>query len=151
MAREYEDIIVESKLDIQYSYHVGPVATRFYDALEKERKILGIRCGSCKKVYMPPRATCGACFKEMDAWVELKDEGVVTNYTVVHYEEPIHPVKAPFAYALIKLDGADTAFIHLLGEVDLKAIRIGMRVKAVFADDTPGNILDIKYFKPIRA
>jgi len=149
MATHYEDIVVESKLDIRYTYHVGPVATRFYDALEQEKKFLGIRCSSCATVYMPPRATCGACFKEMSDWVELKDEGVVTNYTVVHYEEPIHPVKAPFVYALIKLDGADTSFIHLLGEVDISKVRIGMRVKAVFADTMPGNILDIKYFKPL--
>lgn len=98
---------------------------------------------------MPPRATCGRCFREMDEWVELGNEGEVTNYTVVHYEEPIHPMRAPFAYALIRLDGADTPFVHLLGEVDLGSVRIGMRVQAVFEEESPGNILDIKYFKPI--
>ncbi len=149
MGKSFEDIIVESKLDIPYRYYAGPIATRFYDALEKEKKILGMRCPSCKTVYMPPRATCGPCFKEMDDWVELKDEGEVTNYTIVHYEESIQPVKAPLAYALIKLDGADTPFIHILGEVDLSKIKIGMRVKAVFAEESPGNILDIKHFKPI--
>lgn len=149
MAESYEDIIVEGKLDISYRYHVGAVATRFYDALEKERKILGMRCGTCQRVLMPPRATCGRCFREMDEWVELGNEGEVTNYTVVHYEEPIHPMRAPFAYALIRLDGADTPFVHLLGEVDLGSVRIGMRVQAVFEEESPGNILDIKYFKPI--
>ncbi len=144
-----EYITVESKLDIRYSYHAGAVATRFYDILEHEKKILGIRCSTCNKVFMPPRALCGACFKEMKEWVELKDEGIVTNYTIVHYEHPVQPMKIPFAYALIRLDGADTAFIHVLGEVDLATIRTGMRVKAVFADDMPGTILDIKYFKPI--
>ena len=142
-------MILESTLHLPYKYHAGPIATRFYDALEKDRKILGIRCGSCQKVYMPPRATCGTCFKEMEEWVELKDEGEVTNYTVVHYKEAIHPLPAPFSYALIKLDGADTAFIHLLGEVEPNEVRIGMRVKACFAEESPGNILDIKYFRPI--
>jgi uncharacterized OB-fold protein len=146
---EHEAIIVESKLDIRYSYHVGPVAARFYEVLEREKRILGIRCGSCGKVYMPPRALCGACFVKMTEWVELKDEGIVTNYTIVHYDEPIRPVKAPFAYALIRLDGADTPFIHILGETDLSRVRTGMRVKAVFADEMPGTILDIHYFKPI--
>jgi len=149
MKESYEDIIVESKLDIPYNYYAGPVVSRFYDALEKERRILGMRCSSCKRVYMPPRATCGPCFKEMEDWVELGDEGEVTNYTIVHYEEPSQPVKPPFSYALIRLDGADTPFVHLLGEVNLSAVRIGMRVKAVFAEESPGNILDIKYFKPV--
>jgi hypothetical protein len=149
MAKQFEDIIVESKLDIPYSYYAGPIASRFYDAIEKERKILGIRCSSCNRVYMPPRPTCGSCFKEMSEWVELKDEGQVVNYTIVHYADPIQPVKPPFAYGLIQLDGADTAFIHLLGEVQLNSIRIGMRVKAVFSDKNPGNILDIDHFRPV--
>jgi uncharacterized OB-fold protein len=150
MSGTYAPVIVGGKIEIPYKYHAGPVATRFYDALEKERRILGLRCPSCRTVYMPPRGTCGRCFCEMDDWVELRPEGEVTSYTVVHYEEPgLQPMKPPFAYALIKLDGADTAFIHLLGEVDPAAIRIGMRVTAEFAGEKPGNILAIRYFKPV--
>jgi len=151
MAKPFADIMVEGKLDIPYRYAAGPIATRFYDALEQQRKILGIRCDSCRRVYLPPRAVCGTCFRSMHDWVELKNEGEVLNYTIVHYQEPIHPAKAPFAYALIKLDGADTAFIHLLGDVDLDHVRIGMRVKAVFADPPTGNILDISHFRPVSA
>jgi uncharacterized OB-fold protein len=56
----------------------------------------------------------------------------------------------PVAYGIIKLDGADTGFVHMLGEVDLDKIKIGMRVKAVFREDErKGNILDINYFKPV--
>lgn len=149
MSVTYDPVIVDGKIEIPYKYHAGPVATRFYDTLEKERRILGIRCASCRTVYMPPRATCGRCFREMDDWVELSPEGEVTSYTVVHYAEPFHPLTPPFAYALIKLDGADTAFIHLLGKVDLAAIRIGMRVRAEFAEESPGNILAIRYFTPV--
>ena len=58
-------------------------------------------------------------------------------------------MKAPFAYALIKLDGADTALLHVLGEVDLRKLSTGMRVEPVFAEEPKGSILTIKYFKPI--
>ena len=150
MSTRYDPIVVESGLDIPYKYHAGPIATRFYDALEQERRILGIRCPACRTVYVPPRATCGRCFAEMDDWVEVGPEGEVTSYTVVHYEEAVHPVKAPFAYALVKLDHADTALVHLLGEVDLAALRVGMRVQAEFAEESPGNILAIRYFKPVQ-
>jgi uncharacterized OB-fold protein len=50
---------------------------------------------------------------------------------------------------IIKLDGASTGLMHLLGEVDLNSIGVGMRVKAVFRDERQGNYLDIKYFKPL--
>jgi len=52
------------------------------------------------------------------------------------------------AYALVRLDGADTGFLHLLGEADTKGLRIGMRVEAVFGEERVGNILDIRYFRP---
>lgn len=39
--------------------------------------------------------------------------------------------------------------VHLLGEVDLEQLRIGMRLQAVFKEERVGSILDIKYFKPL--
>ncbi|NVM24479.1 MAG: hypothetical protein HWN70_00985 [Desulfobacterales bacterium] len=45
------------------------------------------------------------------------------------------------------MDGADTGMTHFIDEVDLADIHIGMRVKAVFAKERKGNILDIEYFK----
>jgi uncharacterized OB-fold protein len=49
------------------------------------------------------------------------------------------------------LDGASTGLVHLLGEIDLNDISVGLRVKAVFREVREGNYLDIKYFKPFRA
>ena len=43
--------------------------------------------------------------------------------------------KVPVIWALIKLDGADTALLHYLDEVKPEDVKIGMRVKAVFADE----------------
>jgi hypothetical protein len=55
----------------------------------------------------------------------------------------------PIVYGIIQLDGADTGFVHMLGEVDPEQLRVGMRVQAVFKKEREGNILDIKYFKPL--
>jgi uncharacterized OB-fold protein len=86
----------------------------------------------------------------MPDWVEVGDVGTLLTYTVVKYAVPaIQPQKPPYAMGIIQLDGASTGFMHLLGEVDLDSIGIGMRVKAVFRDQREGNYLDIKYFKPL--
>jgi uncharacterized OB-fold protein len=53
----------------------------------------------------------------------------------------------PIVYGVIQLDGADTGFVHMLGEVDSEQLRIGMRVQAVFKEKREASILDIKYFK----
>jgi hypothetical protein len=73
----------------------------------------------------------------------------VETFTVVTYNEPVQPRKAPYVYAVIRLDGADTGMAPFLDEVDLDEVPIGMRVRPVFARDRKANILDIQYFKPL--
>jgi hypothetical protein len=85
----------------------------------------------------------------MDQWVEVSNEGILMSYTMVYQSEPSYPIKTPFAYGIIKLDGADTGFAHIIGEVNPKDLKIGIRVKAVFKDKRVGSILDISYFKPV--
>jgi len=53
------------------------------------------------------------------------------------------PRKAPYVLALIKLDGADAAMAHVLGGVAPEDVRVGMKVKAVFAKEPTNTILDI--------
>ena len=59
------------------------------------------------------------------------------------------PLEPPYAYAIIRLDGADTDFVHLIKEGDPQNLKIGMRVEAVFYEKPRKRILDIEYFKPI--
>jgi uncharacterized OB-fold protein len=60
-------------------------------------------------------------------------------------------VSTPIVYGIVQLDGADTGFVHMLGEVDPEKLKVGTMVKAVFKSkkERQGSILDIKYFKPL--
>lgn len=140
--------VAEGRLAMPYRYFPGPVGTRFFVELRDHQRIFGIRCPHCRLVYTPPESTCGKCFGKLEEWVEVGREGALQSYTITHYTLPIHPFPAPIFYGLIKLDGADTGFVHLLGEVAPEALRIGMRMQAVFREERKGNILDIKYFRP---
>jgi len=150
MSNTHEDaFVVEGKLALPYQYFAGTVGSRFLTALRDECKILGQRCEKCGKVFIPPRATCERCFSDLSgAWVELGTSGMVANFTVIHYEEPHHPRKAPFVIALIKLDGADTPLAHVVAGVDPSSVAVGMLVKAVFAENRIGSIMDINHFEP---
>jgi 3-hydroxybutyryl-CoA dehydratase len=81
-------------------------------------------------------------------WVPLSGRGVVTGYTVVRYEEPYQPAKPPYILALIALEGADGAMAHLVKGMAPSQMRVGLRVKAVFAKTTTSTILDIDHFAP---
>jgi len=142
---------VDQHITAQSKYYAGRIGSRFHISLRDDKKILASRCPGCGAVYMPPRQTCGPCFKNMtvDDMVEVGPAGTVETYTVVNYDEPVMPRKAPFVYAIVKLDGADTGLAHFLDEVDPARVEIGMRVEAVFAPDRKGNILDISHFRPV--
>jgi len=145
-----DPLVATGRIAIPYRYFPGPVATRFFVELRDHQKIFGIRCRTCGTVYVPPEATCGKCFENLDEWVEVGKSGVLESYTVTHYTLPIHPASMPIMYGLVKLDGADTGFVHLLGEVEPKGVKIGGKVEAVFRENRKGNILDIQYFRPVQ-
>ena len=79
----------------------------------------------------------------------MANEGVVTSHTVVHFEHPNHPAKAPFAYALVQLDGADGALLHIIKH-DLDRLQTGVRVQAVFKEEREGSIRDVDCFRIVE-
>jgi hypothetical protein len=148
-----ERLIIESGPANQpFNYAIGMYGSKFFKAL-MEKKILGVRCPACKKVYVPPRKVCGPCFREMNEFVEIGPAGVIGTYTILRYEfldpETGEKKPVPFGYGFIKLDGADTLFQHYIDIKDEAAIKIGARVEAVFSDQPKGIIRDIRHFRII--
>lgn len=139
---------VQGKLEIPYRYFAGEFLSQFFVELRDHKKIRGVRCPQCAKVLFPPRSVCGRCLTPLKEWVELGESGTLQSFTVIHYSEPTHPLPAPLAIGLIKVDGADTSMLHLIGEVEPRALKAGLRLRAVFKEEREGSILDILYFKP---
>jgi uncharacterized OB-fold protein len=151
---EKEYIVIESGEAAQpFDYAVGMHGSKFFAELRDNKKLLGVRCPKCKKVYVPPRGVCGPCFEELNEFVELGPRGVIGTYTILRFAfidpETGHQKPVPYGYGFIKLDGADTLFQHYIDIEDEKKIKVGARVEAVFADERKGTIRDILYFRVI--
>ena len=133
---------------VEYTYRrsVGPVLGRFFTAL-RERRILGVRTGA-GRVMVPPKEYDPETGQELDDLVEVADAGVVTTWAWVHRPREKQPFDHPFAWALIRLDGADTALLHAVDAGSEDAMRTGMRVRARWRDETKGVITDIVGFEP---
>lgn len=143
--------VVEGKLALPYTYFAGRVGSTFITTLRDQRKIMGVKCNACGKVFVPPRQTCERCMEDIrDNWVALSNTGEVVNFTVVRYDDKHLPRKAPFVLAMIKLDGADTPMAHIVEGIAPENMTEGLKVKAVFADQTTNTILDIDHFEPIK-
>jgi 3-hydroxybutyryl-CoA dehydratase len=144
-----DSFVVEGKLALPYKYFAGRTGSTFLVALRDQKKILGLRCPLCDKVYVPPRLTCERhVTTRLSEWVPLSGSGEVTAFTVVRYAEPYQPCPPPYILALIRLDGADSALAHIVRGVAPGAMRVGLRVRAVFATTTTSTIRDIDHFTP---
>lgn len=144
-------LVLEGQIKMPYTWSVGEVGSRFLVALRDEGKILGNRCPACGTVYVPPRKNCGRCFVDIssDGWLELGTEGTITAFTIVHEAHALQPAEPPFAYAIVQLDGADVGFVHLVKE-GLEHLAAGARVRARFAPQRSGRILDIDCFEIVK-
>uniref|UniRef100_A0A7C4AQF2 Zn-ribbon domain-containing OB-fold protein n=1 Tax=Desulfomonile tiedjei TaxID=2358 RepID=A0A7C4AQF2_9BACT len=143
-----EALTLKGQISLPYRWWVGKTGSRFLTTLREKKTILGNKCPQCATVYIPPRKNCGRCFTPITEMIQLSDEGVVTSFTIVRFQFELHPTSPPFAYALIKLDGADVSFLHIIKD-DLTSLRNFARVKAVFAQNRVGSIWDIECFRLI--
>ena len=140
---------LEGKLALPYSYFAGRVGSKFLIAIRDEKKILGIKCNKCDKVFVPPRQTCDVCMEDIrDNWVDVQNTGEITNFTIVRYKDKHLPKDPPYILAMIRLEGADSSLVHVVEGIDLDKVKCGMKVKAVFAEETTNTIRDIDHFEP---
>ncbi len=142
-------VICEGKIKIPYSWPAGKLGSHFLAALRDRMQILGVRCPSCTKALVPP-TRCLSCDQVGTEWVQVGPQGVLETWTVVR--SPVSSIQAlpvPYAVGVIRLDGADTGLVHIVGDVDINGLRNGIRVEPVFSPDRRGHILDIRYFRPI--
>src|SRR3954451_16198870 len=114
-----------------YTRAVGPVIGRY---------LTGLRNGITEAVNLAdgralfPHAEDDPATSEPFAadgphWIEVGPRGTVQTYTWVAEPSPRkHFLQKPFAFALIRPDGADTAILHMVDVSGPDALRVGLRV-----------------------
>ncbi|MDR7521145.1 MAG: Zn-ribbon domain-containing OB-fold protein [Armatimonadota bacterium] len=143
---------VQSRLRAEYAWDAGLAIGRYLEGLQAGL-ILGVHCRRCRRTVVPPRAFCEQCFGPMDAFVPLADTGTVNTFSLCYVTWDVQRVEQPLIPAVIDLDGTSPrcGILHLLGGIRPDAVRVGLRVRAVWkpAGRRQGAITDIRYFKPV--
>ena len=131
-------------LSFDYTRSVGPLLSQFFTAL-RGRRIVGVR-GSDGRVLVPPAEYDPVTYEPLTEVVPVQSVGTVLSWT--WQAEPLEgqPLDRPFAWALIKLDGADTPLLHAVDAESSDAISTGARVHAHWVDEPVGAITDIAHF-----
>ncbi len=141
---------VTTPVALDYLYAASPEESAFYRGLA-EGRILGQRCPTCHKVYVPPRSACPADGTPTTDEVQLPDRGTVTTFCIVNVPFLGQRITPPYVSAYVLLDGADIAFLHLILDIPAEEVRMGMRVEAVWKprEEWGTTIENISHFRPV--
>jgi len=110
---------------------VNPEAQAWFDGAAEGRLLLR-HCHDCGHVQRYPRTVCPQCFSSHTGWKESAGMGTVYTYSVLRRGAPV-----PYCVAYVTLDEGVTVLTNLV-DVDLDAVRIGMRVQVTFVETEGG-------------
>ncbi|MCX5195102.1 OB-fold domain-containing protein [Streptomyces sp. NBC_00249] len=133
-------------VEFPFTRSLGPVQSAFLSGL-RDGLVLGVRT-SDGSVMVPPVEYDPRTAEELRELVEVEATGTVTTWAWNGSPRPNQPLATPFAWVLVKLDGADTALLHVLDAPGPEAVTTGMRVRVRWASERTGAITDIACFEP---
>ena len=138
----------ETKLEFPYSRTTGPVVGAFLAGL-REGRILGIR-GADGRVLVPPPEYDPETGESLGTeLVEVGPEATVEAWAWISAPLPKHPLAQPFAFALVRPDGADSAMVHAVDAGDATVMKRGLRVCPRFRTEPKGLVTDLEAWEPV--
>ncbi len=133
-------------VEFPFTRSLGPVQSAFLTGL-RERTVLGVRTHD-GRVLVPPVEYDPDTADELRGLVEVGTTGTVTTWAWNPAPRRGQPLGTPFAWVLVRLDGADTALLHALDAPGPEAVHTGLRVRVRWAERRTGAITDIACFEP---
>ena len=130
-----------------YTRSVGPALSRYLTDL-RAATITGIRLAD-GRVMVPPAEYDPATGEAIDEFVAVGPAGTVVAWTWVAEPKPgKHHLDHPFAFALVRPDGADVPMLHVVDAGSADAMAVGMRVEPRWADERVGYVTDLDAWVP---
>lgn len=142
-------LVAPLDLDFDYTRSLGPVLGRFMTGL-RDRRILASRTSDGRR-HVPPLEYDPITHAPVTDLVEVDHVGAVLSWTWMDRPLAGQPLRRPFGWALIRLDGADTPMLHAVDAGERARMRTGMRVRARWTAEPVGHIRDIECFEPLDA
>ncbi len=142
-----EDVL-RAPLVLEYPFRrtTGPVIGAFLTGL-REGRIIGIE-DEQGKVLVPPVEYDPATGAPLTKLVPVSSEGQVVTWSWNEQVRDGQPFDRPFAWALVRLDGADTTMLHAVDAPE-DVMAAGLRVRARFAEERDGSLSDLECFEPV--
>jgi hypothetical protein len=114
---------------------VLPTVENFYKFCA-ERRLMAVKCRNCGTILCPPRGLCPKCFTSSLEWTELKREGKLLTYTIIHFPPSQFQALAPYAVGIAKLTGGPK-LPGMIKNTKLESLKIEMELEVDFETTVP--------------
>jgi hypothetical protein len=114
-----------------------------------EGKIMATLCKKCGKKYYPPRADCSDCMRSEMEWKPIGGEGKLVTFTKIYVPPEHFAIRQPMMpFSSVQFEPCPIGILEVedglrimgwMPKIDLKKIRVGMKLKA-----SPQILLDGK-------
>lgn len=140
--------VLTAPYTLKYTYRrsTGPLIGRFLAGLQ-EKRLLGARTRGGDVLVPPPEYAPGTG-EPLVELVEVAATGVVTTWAWVSEPRDRDPLSHPFAWALVRLDGASSSMLHVVDAGLPERMSTGMQVRVRWREVRAGSIRDIACFEP---
>ena len=129
---------------------------RYWREIQQRYNLVANKCGSCNRVYFPPRELCPYCRRESLGKMEklkLSGKGEILSYTIIHVGPDDFEEQVPYPVAIIQLDEGPKLTAQIV-DYNIDDLHIGMKVESVFRkiqeDGSTGAIYYGYKFKPVK-
>jgi hypothetical protein len=107
---------------------------RFWREIPQRYNFIGNKCGTCERVFFPPRESCPYCRRKSIGnmkEIKLAGKGEVVTYTIIHVGPEDFEEQTPYPIAIIKLEEGPQITAQIV-DCPLDEIKIGMKVESTF-------------------
>lgn len=129
------ELVYDQRIELPYVYTAGAAQRGAINGLSDGR-LVASRGDGWTNAPATPFGPAGTHLREL---VDVPAEGVLEAVSVASHR-PGSPV-----FVLIRIDGASNLMLHRLAD-GAEPLPVGTRVRAVWAKERTGSILDISHF-----
>jgi len=129
-----------------------PFTIESFYKLIAEKKLVAAKCKQCGKLFLPPRPMCASCHSKDLEWTQLKGEGKLLTYTIIHVAPKQFQSMIPYAVGIVKLNEGPQ-LPGMIRETKPDEIKLGMKLLIDFDTMLLSEWPQWPryYFKPVKA
>lgn len=123
-----------------------PFTSASFEQYLDEKKLMGSRCASCNRSYLPPRAICPNCQGDQLTWVEFSGNGILAAFTSI-FIAPTAMIEAgygrdnPYLAGVVELEEGARISAQILGLDATKPqeVKIGTPLQVEYVERGEGE------------